>query len=267
MPHKVKYAGGALGAFHRELMGEPIDFGAFRIGSFAPEWIEEARKIWLNRFHTEFRSVQIMNRFLEEILGAGDPLDVYAGAVDMVQDEIRHAALCAEMCRALGQDPVFPAPLVMPIPAGYLEAPMAERALSTAITMLGISETLSSGFIVDLQERCKEPVVRDVLDRTMEDEEGHHGFGWDYIKSSLGRFPKETLGDWRYLVQQTLAPHHQFAEQTLRDLPPAKRHLDAWPDEEYIPLGMFSPQRQSLVFVRTFEHDLAPKLRELSLLS
>lgn len=135
-----------------------------------------------------------------------------------------------------------------------------------AITMLGISETLSSGFIVDLQERCKEPVVRDVLERTMEDEEGHHGFGWAYIKASLGRFPKETLGDWRYLVQQTLAPHHQFVEQTLRDLPPTKRHLDAWTDEEYIPLGMFSPQRQALVFVRTFEHALAPKLREMSLL-
>jgi hypothetical protein len=266
MSHKAKYAGGALGAFHHELMGDPILFETFRTDKFASGWLEEARKIWLNRFHTEFRSVQIMNRFLEEILGAGDPLDVYAGAVDMVQDEIRHAVLCAEMCRALGQDPVFPTPLVMPLPTGYIQAPMAERALSTAITMLGISETLSSGFIVDLQERCKEPVVRDVLARTMEDEEGHHGFGWAYIKASLGRFPKETLADWRYLVQQTLAPHHQFVEQTLRDLPPTQKHLDAWPDEEYIPLGMFSPQRQALVFLRTFEHALAPKLREMSLL-
>ncbi|MCB9637291.1 MAG: ferritin-like domain-containing protein [Myxococcales bacterium] len=266
MSHKMRYAGGVLGAFHRELMGEPIDFQAFRVDDFSPALIEEARKIWLNRFHTEFRSVQIMNRFLEEILGAGDPLDVYAGAVDMVQDEIRHAALCAEMYRALGKEPVFPSPVVMALPEGYKVAPMAERALTTAITMLGISETLSSGFIVDLQQRCEQPVVRAVLDRTIEDEEGHHGFGWDYIKASLGRFPKETMRDWRYLVEQTLAPHHHFVEQTLRDVPPEQRRLEAWPDEEYIPLGLFSPQRQALVFVQTFEQDLAPKLRGLGLL-
>lgn len=266
MGHAMKYTGGELSSFHRELMGEPLDFSSLRLSDYSPALLEDARRIWHNRFHTEFRSVQIMTRFLTEILGAGDPLDVYAGAVDMVQDEIRHAALCAEVCRALHFQPIFPEPLVVAEPSEFLKAPMGERALHTAITMLGISETLSSGFILDLKQRCKQPAIYDILRRTIEDEDGHHGFGWAYIRASLGRFPKSTLSDWRHLVRVTLAPHFDSAAQFLAEVPTSQRNLGAWPDSELIPLGLFSPQRHALVFQQTYENDLKPKLAEMGLL-
>ena len=53
---------------------------------------------------TEFQSIQIMTRFMWEILGSGDPLDVYAGAADAIMDEIRHTAMCVEMAKALGAE-------------------------------------------------------------------------------------------------------------------------------------------------------------------
>lgn len=266
MSHRVRYVGGELAQFHEVLMGEPVDFGALEPEAFAPELVAEAQETWLERFQTEFRSVQIMIRFLTESIGAGDPLDLYAGGTDLIADEIRHAALCAGVTEALGAQAVFPSPIPLQEPEAYLRAPMGERALHTAIAMLGISETLSSGFIEDLRVRCEQPVIRAVLNRTIEDEEGHHGFGWGYVEASLKRFPPETMGAWRHLVEHTLRPHHQKADEVLSALPAAERHLDAWPDEERIALGLFSPQRQALIFQRTYEEDLAPMLRKLELL-
>lgn len=126
--------------------------------------------------------------------------------------------------------------------------------------MLIINETLSTAFISDLRERCHEPAIRAVLDATLADEDEHHAFGWAYVAASLRRFPAGTLPSWRALVQRVLTPHHQFVEETLRDLPAAQRALDAHPDSERIALGLFSRARQALVLERAL-HELLPRLR------
>src|SRR5687768_18251197 len=117
------------------------------IAEFPAALVAEARSEWLERFRSEFRSIQIMARFVTEIVGAGDPMQVYAGAVELVSDEVRHAELCAAMCRALGGSPKLPDPVALRDPEPFLKAPMAERALATAISMLGVNETLSVGYI------------------------------------------------------------------------------------------------------------------------
>lgn len=265
MSHRARYAGGVLAQFHKELMGIPVDFSALDPKAFDPTLLEEAQATWLERFQTEFRSVQIMIRFLTESVGAGDPIDIYAGGADLIADEIRHAALCAGVTEALGTQAIFPSPIHLQEPEAYLQAPMGERALHTAISMLGINETISSGYIEDLQQRCQQPVIREVLNRTIEDEEGHHGFGWSYIEQSLKRFPASTMNAWRHLVKVTLDFHINGAQPILDSIPEDKRTLDAWPDEERVALGLFSRERQALVFQKTYDEHLAPKLKELDL--
>jgi hypothetical protein len=266
MSHDAQFAGGIFSEFHEELMGTSIDFGAFDPARFDDELVAEAREVWLGRFHTEFRSTQIMTRFMTEVLGAGDPIDIYAGGVDLIGDEVRHAALCAGMCRALGIAPRFPDPVELEDPAQFLAAPMGERALHTAITMVAINESISYGFITDLRERCEEPTVRAVLDATVEDEEGHQDFGWVYIEKSLKRFPKSTLSAWRHLVQTTLKPHFDAARPILADLSPEQSRIDAWPDAARIQLGLYGPQRQALVFDETYREVVEPRLKSLDLL-
>lgn len=266
MTHQAHFAGGIFGEFHEELMGKKIDFSAFDPTQFDDALLNEARHVWLERFQTEFRSTQIMTRFMTEVLGAGDPVDIYAGGVDLIGDEVRHSALCAGMCRALGVPARFPDPIMLEDPPEFLNASMGERALHTAITMVAINETISYGFITDLRERCQEPTVRAVLDATVEDEEGHQDFGWVYIEKSLKRFPKSTLPAWRHLVELTLKKHFDVVNPILADLSQEQSNIDAWPDDERIALGLYSPQRQALVFDKTYREVAEPRLNELDLL-
>lgn len=266
MSHLIRLAGGVFSDFHEELVGAPIDFRDFDPNKFPEELLEEARQTWRHRVHTEFLSTQAMTRFLAEVTGAGDPFDIYAGALDLIEDEIKHTWLCMQVCRALGVEPDFPSPVTPAFPQEFYESPMAERALATAISMVTISETLSVGFLEDLATRCKEPGISDVLQATYGDEEGHEAFGWTYVSSSLKRFPESTMPFWRDVVQQTLKPHFDATEAALANVPKEQQRLDNWPDEERIPLGLFSRQRQALIFQRTYESSLAPRLRELHLL-
>lgn len=199
------------------------------------------------------------------MLGAGDPLEVWAPAAELVMDEVRHTALCVALTRALGAEPRFPDPIELRDPPVFLEAPMAHRAIATAISMLAINETLSVAFIEDLRARCTEPAVKRVLDATVEDEEGHQDFGWQYLARSIGRFPSSARADFRHLVKTTLAPHEAAAARALADVPLDQRRFAAHEEPELAALGLFGPARQALVYRRCLDEVLLPKLRGLDL--
>jgi hypothetical protein len=125
-------------------MGPPIDFTRFNPQQFPPELITQARAVWSVRVQTEYRSIQVMTQFAQEVLGAGDPLDVYAGAVDAIADEIRHTGLCVQMLEALGGTPMYPDPLTPKEPTEFLSLPMAQRAAATAISMLALEPLIAA---------------------------------------------------------------------------------------------------------------------------
>ena len=266
MSHPIREAGGIFGRLHAALMSVDIDWSGLRPEDHDPELVKLAQRVWADRVRTEFRSVQIMTRFLTEVMGAGDPIDIYAGVVDLISDEIRHVALCVRVCKSLGLDARFPDPIPHRLPSTFIDGPMGERALNTAISMLLVSETFSVGFIADLQTRCEQPVIRAVLDATLEDEGEHESFGRDYIAASLKRFPSSTLSQWRKLAQEVVAGYQSKADAVLSQLGPDQRALDAWPEPELVALGLLSPQRQALVQQRTWRETLAPALLDLGLL-
>ena len=265
-PRRISHAGGVFGRLHHELVGEPVDLSDLNPERYPEKLLHRAREAWQERVRTEFRSIQIMNRFVAEVVGAGDPIEVYSAAADMVLGEVRHTALCAAVCEALGVDPLLPEDPVLHDPDDFLAAPMPERALSTAISMVAISETLSVALVEDLRGRCDNPAIKRVLDRICADEERHQDFGWSYVAQSLARFPISTLGEWKLLVTATLAPHRRMADPTLVEIPPEERMLEAHPEPELAAVGLFSRRRQALVFQQCWEAQLKPRLAQLGLL-
>jgi hypothetical protein len=248
------------------LMGKPIDFAQLDPATIPEAYREAAIAAWQERFETEFRSIQIMTRFMTEVVGAGDPIDVYAMVVDLIEDEVRHMALCGETVRALGRNAALPQPVAIPESDAFLAMPMPQRAMATAISMLAVNETLSCGFIEDLAARCEHPVIGAVLRATIEDEAEHQELGWAYIEGAMKRFPIESMSQWRAVVQDALKPQREMAEAVLAQIPTDQRNLDAWPEPELVEWGLFSPQRQALVFQQTWQDVLRPKLEALELL-
>ena len=262
---RLAFAGGAFGQLHRARLGPLPDLSALTPDAVPAALLEKARVTWQDRARSEFRSIQILTRFLGEVVGAGDPLDVYALVTGLIDDEIHHTELCAAVCAALGAPAFLPEPVTLNDSARFLAAPMAERALATAISMLGINETISVGYIGDLAARCHRPAIKAVLDATLGDEAEHQELGWSYIRQALGRFPRETSPDWRHLVKTTLQPHEAFAARTLQPVPANQHNLAAWPEPELADLGLLSHERQALVFHQTWAGVLKPRLAELEL--
>ena len=256
------------GAPFSEMFAERI--GAVDLSDLDPAAFPEpvvllAREVWQERARTEYRSVQIMARFLGELAGAGEAPEILASAIDLVEDEVRHAAYCAALTARLGGVALLPEPLELRDPETFLRAPMVERALHSALTMLAINETISVAYVEDLRARCTTPAVLRVLEATVADEAAHQDLGWAYVKLALARFSRSTLPSWRHLVELTLKPHRDSLGRVLDKLPPRDRHPDRHADRELGALGLYSDARQALVGHAAIELRVLPRLRELDL--
>lgn len=261
----VAFAGGAFSKRHRAIVGPLPDLSGLSPETVPPALRSIAGTLWPDRVRTEFRSVQIMTRFLTELVNAGDPLDVYASAVDLVEDEIRHTELCVAVCRGLGLPAELPTPVDLREAHGFLAMPWPARALATALGMLCVNETISTAIITDLRDRCDLAPIRSVLAATVEDEETHGAFGWEYARASLARFDEASLPRWRELVLQTLEPHEALAQKALTSIPPERRNLDAFPEPELARYGLLGLERQSLLYRRVRADILEPRLRDIGL--
>jgi len=261
----LRHAGGLFRAIHDELLATPIDFTAFDRAAHPPELVERARRVWGHRVETEFRSVQVMTRFLGEILASGDPLEVYAGAAAAIADEIRHTALCAGMLGALGGAAELPEPLVEEEHAEYLAMEMPARALATAVSMLAVSETVSVALITDLRDRCAEPTVRAVLEATLADEDVHGDYGWGYVEASLARFDAAGRELARIAADATIGPLLDRARAVLVGVPAERRTLEAWPEPGFAALGLLGSEREALIISAAIERDVGPRLVRLGI--
>lgn len=262
--HPMPAAGAPFADAFADRIGA-IDLSDLDPTAFPEPVVFLARGVWQDRARTEYRSIQIMTRFLGELAGAGEAPEILASALELIEDEVRHAAYCAALTGRLGGAALLPEPLELRDPDVFLRAPMVERALHSAITMLAINETISVAYVEDLRARCTTPAILRVLEATVADEAGHQELGWAYVKLALARFSRSTLPSWRHLVELTLRPHREQIGRVLDRLPARDRHPDRHADRELVALGLYSDARQALVGHAAIERRVLPRLRELDL--
>ena len=244
--------------------GDPIDFDGLDVSRFDDDLLEAARLVWADRVRTEYQSIQVVSRFLSEALAIGEPLEVTRAVAAMVEEEMRHTDLCSKMCIALGGSPPALIDVVAPAP-DLDDVPPRERVTASAISMFLISETFSVGYIRDLAERCRHPVVRRVIAATLDDESDHEEFGWRYVARCLEGEPERRLAQWRDFTHRLVRKHLDPAEAVLEGVPEDKRTLGAWPEPERADLGLLGQERLALLCLRTWNEVLEPEVRELGL--
>lgn len=231
---------------------------------FPHDLLVEARLVWADRVRTEWRSVQVLTRWLQELTACVEPLEHLQGAAQAITDELRHVGLCADLCTALGGFPERPAPV--PASAEVLAIAPAERPLATAIVMLVVNETLSVAYLTDLAAHCEEPAVRAVLDALLDDELGHRDLGGDYVRFALPRHGSGARAEWRTFTARAVESHRRKVEALLAEVPPSRRAAEHFPEPARAALGLTTPVRQALVFAETFEQVLRPRLQSLDLM-
>jgi hypothetical protein len=263
----MTHAGEPFLSMHRALMGElGIEWYLLDPAMIPEPLLSEVRLTWSWRAQTEYRSVQVMTRFLTEVLGAGDPLEIQSGAADAIRDEIRHTALCVGVVEALGETALLPTPVPEPLEDGFRAMPMAQRALVTAISMLLVNETISVALIGDLAARATHPTIRAVLKATMTDETTHQQFGWHYVAASLRRFDAAGRAYAARITAYALEGHLAPARNLVASLPTERQTLNAWHEPDFARYGLMSRPREALIKLQLHQRFLAPRLQALGLL-
>ena len=264
-PRILLHVGGIYADIHERIFGAKSRTEPVQIGGLTPALVEAARKAWQGRLRREYRALQQASRLLTEVVGAGDPLEVYGSVLAVLNYKVRRVGLCVSGCEMYGAAPVLPS-IEPDEPWPSADAPMLERAVATVLSSLAIEDTIRRRFTQDLRARCSVRRMCDALDELLVDGEARERFAWTYAHDGVRRLPPSHLTEWRHLVEITLSPYEKQAEAALANVPEERRTLDAFPEPELADLGIFSEQRQALLYRRILKDDLTPRLRELELL-
>ncbi|MFL5306656.1 MAG: ferritin-like domain-containing protein [Polyangia bacterium] len=148
---------------------------AFDPTPYAPSALERARRLWTVRATAEHESAFIFAALMPFALEAGASLDAQMVIAGMVEDEMRHALICAGVARALGSDPPAPvAPPVFPRNA----RPVAEQFVGHVIFGNCMTETINVARLVDASEHARDPFLREAILALLADEIRHAKFGF-----------------------------------------------------------------------------------------
>jgi hypothetical protein len=161
---------------------------AFVAAAVAPEILGAAAGGWQRLVETEYESIVIAGWMTSALARLGAPLDLVGAFGRVVEDEIRHVDLCAEMVETLGGRPVVPRGALPPFPAAQLVGPGASPAaaaeaefeiLAGVVGFFCVFEQLSGLIFREAVEVAEEPRAKWALAEIFRDEAFHGAFGFE----------------------------------------------------------------------------------------
>lgn len=228
----------------------------FDASPYSAETIERAKRQWLYRMESEYRSTSTFAALANQMLAVRADVDLIGTTFRMAQDELRHAEICAEVVRALGgtaeseiADPVAPV-------AAHAGCSPEERLLRNVIYGCCVTETVNCSRFVDSLETMTDPFMRDVVRQLLSDEAVHAQFGFHYLES------------WRPWLEShpearaSIASYLRFALAVLDE---EYRLKTPEPDDQAIALGLPNGQRTYEIFHVTMEAAVIPGLERFGL--
>jgi hypothetical protein len=151
-------------------------------GTYDPRAIAMARENWRHRMRQEHHSGAVFSGMLPHMIAANSSIDLKMSALRCGLDELRHAALCAQVVELLGGRAEVAANLVVEPIAEHPGVPWREKVLRNLIFVGCISETVAVAVLTDEREHTREPAIARVLRQLAGDEALHARIGWIHLR-------------------------------------------------------------------------------------
>lgn len=209
---------------------------------------------WRRRTQAEYTSAAIAHQVTLWLISEGGPPDLIRDGLRIVEDELTHSELSAEVMGASGGScppPVIDGPSLI-LPGG--DRP--RRALvSATIRFFCVGETVAVPLFRMLRERSSVPIARRALVRVMRDEVRHRQFGWDVL-------------DWLLLTDDEGVSRHATLElpAVLADVKTAygtrntgEQQPPSLP-EDVTAWGLAAPEEYARTLSLALERDVVPRL-------
>jgi hypothetical protein len=149
--------------------------------------------VWHGRAEAERRASGSFAHVAGALARLGAPDELCALAARAVDDEVRHAAICAEVARAFGErGPVRRLPVTIPRHAG---ASPALRDLLHVIGMCALNETCGSSFLALCREGTTGALAGAALRELLSDEIDHARLGWAVL-AAQDRATRAAVAAW-----------------------------------------------------------------------
>lgn len=235
----------------------------------APEVLHAAATGWQRLLETEYESVVIAGWMTAALARLGAPLDITGAFGRVVEDEIRHVDLCAQMVERLGAPPSLPRDAPPPFPiaiAATLPSAASEAEFETVSGMVSffcVFEHLSALVFHQSIEAAKVEVAHWALSEIFRDEAFHGAFGFETARHYIPRFS----GEQRRRLGERVAADVKRFEQRLGgplDVEAAARPPDALA-QALARLGLLSPPDLLRTFYAGVRTQLVPRLRDVGI--
>ncbi len=231
-----------------------------RLDGYTKEQIAVARAAWPMKAAEEFRSASIYAALASAATHAGLPLDLVALVASTSVDELRHAALCLEVARALGDATPIEASMDVVRSRTAKDRPRA-LALELLLVEVAMGETVSCALFRAGRDGTTEPLVRAALSSILRDEARHARSGWEALSALRGELDQADLE----ALQREATAQLGLMEQSMAL--PSLRRLEANEpfDAKLALLGVLAPERRVQAFYAAIEGSVCPRLDRLGL--
>jgi hypothetical protein len=178
---------------HRPLPDDPT------LAALDPDVRVAVAAAWRSRARNELSTSTLFASLTRSLVAVSAPLDIVRAAAAAVEDEVRHAEICATVARAY--DPGGPPPAASPI----VEAPHVESggapelaAVLFAVSQSCVNEGVACVYLQQCLADTERPLTRSAVRDILEDEIHHARFGWTLLASPFVR------AEWRRGVGEAL---------------------------------------------------------------
>jgi hypothetical protein len=186
------------------------------IESLSSERQAEVAHLWQMRAASESSVRGVFTQLVADFVAINAHPEVIALARRAMDDEARHARICAELAAAYRNDaPIEATPPPVRLPDYAVPARM--RVALHAVNLCCIGETIATAFVEACIAACAWPELREIHGRHLADEIRHAQIGWAHL-GTLGVEERAEVATW---IPALLRAQVEQWEARLGELPEA----------------------------------------------